>query len=147
MDTVSPISTSVEKTNIWIKELSEELGWRDRHKVFEALKVTLKTVRDRMTPDECAHFAAQLPMVIRGAFYESWKPSAAPQRWRTREELLKPLQEGFSTLSEPNTEPETVVRAVMKVVAAHVTSGEVEDVKGMMPEDARALFPETSARA
>jgi len=33
--------STVQKTNLWIKEVMEALGWEDRHKAYEGLKVTL----------------------------------------------------------------------------------------------------------
>jgi uncharacterized protein (DUF2267 family) len=59
---------TVHKTNIWLKDLIEMLDCGDRHEAYLALRATLHAPRDRLTIEEAAQFAAQLPMLIRG-FY------------------------------------------------------------------------------
>ncbi len=66
--------TTVQKTNIWLNDLMKVLGWQDRHKAYLALRATLHALRDRLTVDEVAHFGAQLPMLMRGFYYEGWDP-------------------------------------------------------------------------
>ena len=39
---------TVHKTNSWLNELMEILGWSDRHKAYLALRVTLHALRDRL---------------------------------------------------------------------------------------------------
>jgi uncharacterized protein (DUF2267 family) len=67
--------TTVHKTNSWLHELMEELGWSDRHKAYLALRATLHALRDRLTVQGVAQLGAQLPMLIRGFYYEGWVPS------------------------------------------------------------------------
>ena len=33
--------TTIQKTNLWLKDLMWELGWEDRHRAYEGLRVTL----------------------------------------------------------------------------------------------------------
>jgi uncharacterized protein (DUF2267 family) len=37
--------------------------------------------------------------------------------------------------------PQRVTRAVFKVLTKHVSAGEIEDIKHIMPEDLRELWP------
>src|SRR5258708_6578850 len=75
--------TTIQKTHIWINDLMKVLGWQDRHKAYLALRATLHALRDRLTVDEVAHVGAQLPMLIRGFYYEGWDPSHKPLREAT----------------------------------------------------------------
>ena len=43
-------------------------------------------LRDRLPTDDSAHLAAQLPLIVRGAYYEQYRPSAQPQVIRSQEE-------------------------------------------------------------
>ena len=52
--------TTVQKTNVWLKGIMQELGWEDRHKAYMALYTTLHALRDRLTLEETAQFGAQL---------------------------------------------------------------------------------------
>ena len=78
-DDPSIIEHSVEKTHVWLKEIAQGcLGVEDRVYAYRALRAVLHTLRDRMTVDVAAKFAAQLPTLIRGIYYEDWDPSRTP---------------------------------------------------------------------
>jgi len=130
---------TVHKTNNWLKELMEVLGWHDRHKAYLALRVTLHALRDRLTVEEVAQLAAQLPMLIRGFYYEGWDPTGKPLKERSKEEFLTRIEEYFS--SDDPVDPEQVARAVFTVLSNRVTEGEIEDVKHVLPAEIEDLWP------
>ena len=118
----------------------EELDWSDRHRAYLALRATLHALRDRLSVDEAAHLAAQLPMLVRGIYFEGWHPAGTPVRERHKEDFLAHIAEAFR--ATPEVDPEQVVRTVFRVLARHVTAGEVEEVRGALPKDIRQLWPE-----
>jgi uncharacterized protein (DUF2267 family) len=130
--------TTVQKTNSWLKDLMAELGWHDRRKAYLALRVTLHALRDRLTVEEAAQLAAQLPMLIRGFYYEGWNPTGKPLRERHREEFLAHIEEHFT--DEP-VDAEQVAHAVFAVLATHVSPGEIEQVEQVLPSEIRDLWP------
>jgi len=77
---VDVIDRSVEKTHIWLGDLAEELGSEDRQYAYRVLRAFLHALRDHLPVDEAASLAAQLPIFIRGVFYEGWDPSGTPPR-------------------------------------------------------------------
>ena len=131
---------TVQKTNSWLKSLMDELNWEDRHKAYGALRVTLQALRDRLTIEEVAQFGAQLPMLIRGFYYEGWDPTGKPEKLRHREEFLEPIAEYFVQAGEP-VHPEPVARAVFSMLAQRISDGEIEDVKHILPKELRSLWP------
>jgi hypothetical protein len=54
VDTIGPIEATVHTTNVWLKELMQELGWRSRQRAYHALRVVLHTLRARLTVAEVA---------------------------------------------------------------------------------------------
>lgn len=137
--TITAFDSTLHKTNVWLKELQEELDWKpsDHQKTYHALRAVLHVLRDRLTPQEASDFAAQLPMLIRGFYYEGWNPSRTPTS-DNREEMLAKIAEHFET--DASVEAETITRAVFKVVQKHVSEGEVEDIKAALPKSIRELW-------
>jgi uncharacterized protein (DUF2267 family) len=86
-----------------------------------------------------AELGAQLPMLIRGFYYEGWNPTRKPLKVRDRVEFLSLIEEEFNIVETLN--PELIARAVFRVLANRVTAGEIEDVKHVLPEQIRDLWP------
>ena len=131
--------TTLHKTNIWLNDLMQELGWPDRHRAYLALRATLHTLRDRLTLEEVAQLGAQFPMLIRGFYYEGWDPTGKPLKVRHREQFLALIEEQFK--GDDSIDPEQITHAVFTVLAKRVTEGEIEDVKHVLPAEIRELWP------
>lgn len=114
-----------------------ELDSHDRHLAYSALRATLHALRDRLTVEEAVDLGAQLPMLIRGLYYEGWTPSGKPVKWH-RAEFLNAIRDRFGGEWPPD--PETLARAVFRVLRRHVTAGEIEQVERMLPKDVRDLW-------
>jgi uncharacterized protein (DUF2267 family) len=133
--------TTVQKTNTWLKDLMEVLGWQDRHKAYLALRAGLHALRDRLTVEEVAHLGAQLPMLIRGFYYEAWDPTGKPLKVRHREEFLARIEQELR--GDEHLNPEVVASAVFAVLEMRITDGEIENVKHLLPTELRSLWPAT----
>jgi uncharacterized protein (DUF2267 family) len=131
--------TTLQKTNGWLNDLMQVLGAPDRHKAYIALRATLHALRDRLAVEEVAQLGAQLPMLIRGFYYEGWDPTGKPLRVRHKEEFLAQIEQQFR--GDDRIDPEKVARAVFIVLAKRVTEGEIEDVKHVLPAELRDLWP------
>lgn len=130
---------TVHKTNGWLKEVARELGEDDRHKAYLAMRATLHALRDRLTVEETAHLGAQLPMLIRGFYYEGWDPTGKPLKERHKEQFLARIETEFK--ASDRADAERFARAAFAVLARHVADGEIEDVRHVLPEEIRELWP------
>jgi len=129
---------TVQTTNTWLKEIGEQIG-PDRQRCYQALRAVLFSLRDRLNPDEAADLAAQLPILVRGIYYEGYRPRGKPERIRSRDEFLQKIGEHLE-----HTRPlgaDEAAQAVFKVLDHYLDPGEMADVKHSLPEDIRALFP------
>jgi len=133
---VAAFDRTIQKTNTWLKEIMQRLG-RDREAAYCALRATLHTLRDRLPGDHVAHLGAQLPLLIRGVYYEGWRPSAPPSRERHTEAFLAHLRR---ELRRVDLDPEEAARAVLAVLSEHVTEGESDRIRESLPKEIRALF-------
>jgi uncharacterized protein (DUF2267 family)/CBS domain-containing protein len=130
---------SIHATNAWLKEISKEIG-ADRRLAWRALGVVLRVLRDRLPVDDAAHLAAQLPLLVRGAFYEQYRPVVQPNGMRSRAEFVGRVAEGLEGGARP-TNPERAIKAVLSVIQRHVAEAETAKVRHALPEDIRTLWP------
>ncbi|HEX7406730.1 MAG TPA: DUF2267 domain-containing protein [Candidatus Binatia bacterium] len=132
--------STIHKTNTWLNEIMAELDSTDRHLAYHALRAVLHVLRDRLTVEEAVQLGAQLPMLVRGFYYEGWSPTGKPLKWN-KQEFLTCIRDSFrNAVTIPD--PEKMVRAVFVIVAHHVSEGEVKNVKGILPKTLRELWPE-----
>jgi uncharacterized protein (DUF2267 family) len=129
----------LQTTNHWLSDLSAELGWEDRQKSYHALRTVLHALRDRLPVNAAAHFAAQLPMLVRGFYYDGWVPAKTPVKERNQKAFLVHVTDAF--LFDASVDSKRIAEAVFRVVSRHVTSGETEKVKHALPDDIADLWP------
>jgi uncharacterized protein (DUF2267 family) len=141
--TVPSFERTVQKTHLWLKDLMDELGWDDERRAYHALRATLHALRDRLTPEEAAELAAQLPMLVRGFYFEGWHPSGKPVKERHLGPFLEHIAHSFRR--DPGADPEVIARAVFRLLATRVTDGEIEDIRGILPREISRLFPPAPA--
>lgn len=135
--TLAPFESTIQTTNIWLNDILERLGWQDHQRAYHALRAVLHALRDRLTIDQAAALAAQMPMLIRGFYYEGWHPHGKPVRERHKEEFLAHIAAAFQELE---VDPENVTRAVLQVLSKHVSAGEIASVKQSLPTELRSLW-------
>lgn len=136
--------STLQVTYDWLQDLMERLDWDNKHHAYLAIRATLQALRDRLPVEAAANFAAQLPMLIRGFYYEGWKPAAVPIKIKNIEEFLEYVRSHFANTPlnyEEDLEP--IVRAVFQVVANHISEGEVHHVKSTLPLSLASLWPST----
>lgn len=136
--TIEALDTTLQKTNIWLNDLTEQGGFSDQSQAYSALRSVLHALRDRLTVDEAAHLAAQMPMLIRGLFYEGWKPSTVPSKEHTRREFIATVR---MNLGGTNIDPEQATQAVFQLLEDNISPGELRDMQQMLPPEIRALWP------
>ena len=105
---------------------------------FFALRVVLHQLRDRLPLTESVQLASQLPMLIRGCYYENWVPKNQPTHLKA-ESFVSEV--GFAFPGDLTIDPEHVTKAVFRVLVRHVSSGEINDVVACLPDDYRPLWP------
>ena len=128
---------TLQKTNIWLADILQEMGWQGRQRAYHALRAVLHTLRDRLPPNEAVQFAAELPLLVRGIYYEGWHLGGKPLRDHTKDEFLTHV--ATQCQGEPYTNPEHVTRGVLRVLRKHISRGEFEDVRQCLPGQIREL--------
>jgi uncharacterized protein (DUF2267 family) len=136
----APFTTTVDKTNHILHQIEDAYGWPQnrRNQSYGALRASLHALRDRLTVDEAAQLAAQLPMLVRGIYYEGWDPSRVPIRM-DREQFVRRVRHEFRY--EVDGGMEGLVRTVISALRPQISDGEWHDVKAVMPKDLATVLP------
>jgi uncharacterized protein (DUF2267 family) len=140
--TTELFTETIEKTGYWLQELMGELGTTHPQKAYSVLRAVLHTLRNRLTVGEAANLGAQLPTLVRGFYYEGWRPTGHAPKIRHKEEFLQHVKQLYPGLSDEDRE--RAVRAVFRLLTGHVTGGELKQVKDQLPADIRSLWESPS---
>jgi uncharacterized protein (DUF2267 family) len=134
---VTVLDHTVQETNAWLKGVAEQLGLDDRQLAYNALRAVLHTLRDRIPPEVAVKMGAQLPMLVRGMYYEGWHPATTPTKERHIEDfaqhVLSELPRQFPV------EATKVARGVFEVLWEKLDPGEFEKVMNHLPASLRAM--------
>ncbi|TDB79987.1 MULTISPECIES: DUF2267 domain-containing protein [unclassified Micromonospora] len=136
----SAFESSMDKTNLILKDIEAAYGWpkQQRNQSYAALRTVLHLLRDRMPVQESVEFAQQLPVLVRGIYFDGWQPDDVPIKLN-RDDFLYEVRQGFPYDVEGG--PERVVQVVLDTLRRHVTQGEWADVKATMPGELQQMMP------
>jgi len=129
---------TLQITHIWLDEVMETVG-PDRNVAWHVLGAVLRSLRDRLPPELAAHLGAQLPLLVRGTYYDQYRLGHVVDRIHTEDEFLTHVANGLGGVRPVNVREAT--RSVLAVMAHHVTPEQVEKVKRSLPESIRKLWP------
>jgi len=137
---VRTLDRSVHKTSEWLNLLDDKCGWDDKLKTYRAARAVLHVLRDRLPLEETVQLGAQLPMVLRGMYYEGWRPHQTPTDIRNEQEFLEAV--GAEYPGRETVEPSTITNQVLSMLDEKVSAGEIEDVKTSFPKNLRRVWPD-----
>lgn len=131
---------TLQKTQIWLNEIMTQLDWQEHpQKAYLALRTVLHALRDRLTVEEAVQLGAQLPMLVRGFYYEGWNPKGKPRKERHKEDFLAHIKDAFK--EDYTSRPESIARAVFNTIARHASPGEIDDIVHILPKTFYELWP------
>lgn len=134
---------TVQTTNAWLNDVMKALEVDDRQMAYHTLRAVLQALRDRMLRDEVANLGAQLPMMVRGFYYEGWRPAKSPLKDRSKDAYLMAIRERYHRNME--LDPMQALRSVMYVLDTHLSGGEINVVKRKLPKELQELWPSHAA--
>lgn len=122
-----------KETLMWVYDVAQRTTCPEREDwAFNALRAVLHAIRDRTTIEEAFHLSAQLPVLLRGYYFEGYRPSGKKIKLNAGQFLIR-IRKELGASNELS--PEDALSAVLKVLYEHVSIGELEDVKKSMPKD------------
>jgi len=122
----------------WINQLCDDLGWEEKGRAWLLLREVLQAVRDFLGVDEAADLAAQLPVLIRGVYYDGWVPARTPVHPHGKDAFMARIESAFA--KEPLADPERAVSAAIALLRSKVSPGEFQQVAHAMQKPLREMF-------
>ena len=129
---------TLQITHIWLDEIIEDLG-TDRQTAWRVLGAVLRAPRDRLPPGLSAHLSAELPLLVRGAYFEQWRPGEETLKLRSLADFLERVSAGLAHGKPIGSLDAT--RAVFAVLSRHLDRGQSDKVSHALPADVREFWP------
>lgn len=141
---MSTLDNALEKSHIWLNQLQANLNIQKRNEAFRLLKVVLHELRDRLPLNEAAHLGAQLPTLIRGLYYEGFRPRPFNRKDKSLQPFLKAVEKKMPRFYPKP--PSELLRGVFELLNDTISSGEIKDIQACLSEEVRAFWPTPSPR-
>jgi uncharacterized protein (DUF2267 family) len=138
MITAPILNKSIHKTLDWLYDIESFCGWDDQKKTLAVLRATLHELRDLLPIETIAHLSAQLPLLIRGIFFEGWNPNRTPSRERKQDDFLDSIAWQLERYDIPNIEQ--AVRNTLTILSQKIDPHEIDKIKKILPKEIRSFF-------
>ena len=135
---LSTVNHAPQVVSEWVNFLSETLEWNDQGRAYMLLREVLHAVRDYLNVDEAVDLSAQLPVLIRGIYFDGWVPSKTPVHPRSKQDFLARISKPF--VDPPLEDEERASAAVFDLLCRKISSGEFDHVANSMRKSLRDLW-------
>lgn len=134
VSTISSLNRTLQETQEWLDDLAAKEPIASEEQAYSVLRAVLHAVRDRLTVEEAVHLSAQLPMLVRGFYFEGWRPGLAPNDEKTADEFLGAVRESLRNAAG-NVDVAEATRAVLQLLDERVTEGQMRHVRDQLPRE------------
>jgi uncharacterized protein (DUF2267 family) len=139
MTNAAILATSLQKTHEWLHDIEDELHIANERAAYAALRATLHAIRDRLPVELVAHLGAELPILIRGIYYDGWHPSAARLKAAHAADFCDSIRRELQGHDELQ-HVDQVARAVLRVLDQRLEPGQIRHVVEALPEPVRRFW-------
>lgn len=135
--------------NHFLNELQSRLGISDRDRAARIFRGILHAIRDRIPMGESFNFLSQLPMFAKAVYADQWKFKPEPEKYRSIMQYTEAVRERpeIVALNDFTSDDEIMnaTQHILSLLSEHVSPGEMEKVKHMMPLELQSVFDEALA--
>ncbi|MBS3652505.1 DUF2267 domain-containing protein [Pseudaminobacter sp. 19-2017] len=110
----------------------------ERNSAERALLIACCMLCRRLAPGEAQHLIAQLPSLLQQQLDQC---ADGPDRAVSTEAIEDKLSRSLGLAPESASE---ILRAICRVIAENVSEGQIQEVRGQLPDEMKALFPITA---
>lgn len=133
---VTAVDHASDVAHTWVRDVAKEFDTEDREFAYRVLRAWLHTLRDRMTVEASAHFAAQLPDLIRGVYYQAWNPHAVPEKYDADAYAARFAREANIALDDVGKAAAATTAAALH----HLPATQMDKALGQLPAGIRNIL-------
>lgn len=140
----------IQKAHVWVNRLEEILSWDNKQYALDAMRVSLHAIRDNLHHEEAANLSAQLPLIIKGIYFEQWTPANTPKKERIQEEFIENVRkelEHFTRQDFTKEAAEKVISSVLQLLDENIAPGEIDKLMAVVPRGLKPLLYEGAAQS
>lgn len=126
-----------KQAQLWVRELAADLSWSEPS-ACRLLRSVLHTIRDWLPESEMADLSAQLPVLIRGMYFEGWNPPGPGGEHKKRDFVLS-VRRCFGY--DDDVDFDVAIKAVFRLLDRHISHGEIVQVRNSIRKSLRNLWP------
>jgi len=123
---------TLQISNIWLNEIMARVG-PDRRVAWKVLSTVLHKLRDRLPVEVAAHLGAELPLLIRGVYYDQFEPGKQPGKCRNLGDFADEVAAWLADTRPVDSLD--AIGAVFATLSRHVAEGQIRKVQGVLPRD------------
>lgn len=144
--TVTQLRSTTQRTQEWLLAIASRHPFENEEQAYSYLRAVLHAVRDRLTVEEAAHLGSQLPMLVRGFYFEGWRPALAPNDFDTADAFFRQVEKSLGGAPVAGEiDVRTGSRIVLEFLAEELDPGELRHVTEQLPSEIEELFPTPTA--
>ena len=129
-------SRASQTAHSWLREVAAALGTDDRRFAYRALRAWLHTLRDRLSPEAAADFAAGLPELLRGVFYDGWQPTHVPIKYGPAGYRARFAREA----AIPIDRVDATAGAITAALRTRLANGQLDRALDLLPHQLRRVL-------
>lgn len=138
---VAHLGLAAQQAHEWLKDLANRAPFQTEEQAYAFLRAVLHALRDGLGLDEAVQLASQLPLMMKGVYYEGWKPLRMSPSAPTQHEFFHVVEMNLGgTLPVAQVDTMAATKAVLEFLADHVDPDELERVKLQLPKELQTMI-------
>jgi len=114
MSRLPVIDSTGQNTHEWLSDIKARFGFDNDHAAYAASRAVLHALRHQLGTDQIAQLGAELPLLLRGVFYEGWNPVSSSAARREHNFIASVRKDLRENLELRNTDQ--IIRVVLGVI-------------------------------
>lgn len=140
MVAVPILENNIHQTMDWIYAIEEACHWDEdnQKRAFAALRAVLQELRNLLPLEYVVQLSDQLPLVIRGIFFENWDPNSISVQEIKKEDFLDAIAKTLYPYRDIDVEE--ITKGVLQVLGEKLPAGELGKILKNMPREIKELY-------